>query len=47
MVNKWSVPYPAVTGEEPRDAYLYLPVGYDDDPGRRYPVLYKIGRAHV
>ena len=47
MVNKWSVPYPAVNGEEPRDAYLYLPVGYDDDPGRRYPVLYMFDGQNV
>jgi predicted alpha/beta superfamily hydrolase len=24
----------------PRDLVVYLPPGYDDDPGRRYPVLY-------
>ena len=39
MVNKWSVPYPAVNGEEARDAYLYLPAGYAEEPDRRYPVL--------
>ena len=24
----------------PRDLVVYVPPGYDDDPGRRYPVLY-------
>ena len=38
MVEKWSIPYPAYTGEEPRNVYVYLPDGMD---GReRLPVLY-------
>ena len=47
MVNKWSVPYPAVNGEEPRDVYLYLPAGYDAEPDRRYPVLYMFDGQNV
>ncbi|MEM1118610.1 MAG: alpha/beta hydrolase-fold protein [Bacteroidota bacterium] len=27
-------------GLAPRDVYVWLPPGYDDDPARRYPVLY-------
>src|SRR5437870_4178018 len=26
--------------EEPRDVWVYLPPGYHENPGRRYPVLY-------
>ncbi len=26
--------------DRPRDLVVYLPPGYDDEPGRRYPVLY-------
>ena len=47
MVNKWSVPYPAVNGEEARDAYLYLPAGYEEEPDRRYPVLYMFDGQNV
>ena len=47
MVRKWSVPYPAVGGQEERDAYLYLPVGYEEEPGRRYPVLYMFDGQNV
>ena len=47
MVRKWSVAYPAVNGEEPRDAYLYLPVGYEEEPQRRYPVLYMFDGQNV
>lgn len=47
MVRKWSVPYPAVGGEESRDAYLYLPAGYDNEPERRYPVLYMFDGQNV
>ena len=47
MVRKWSVPYPGVNGEEQRDAYLYLPVDYDQEPDRRYPVLYMFDGQNV
>ena len=47
MVKKWSVPYPAVGGEEERDVYLYLPVGYEEEPDRRYPVLYMFDGQNV
>ena len=47
MVNKWSVPYSAVNGEEARDAYLYLPAGYEEEPDRRYPVLYMFDGQNV
>ena len=40
MIKKWSITYPAHTGEEQRSAYLYLPESYSYDTDRRYPVLY-------
>ena len=47
MVRKWSVPYPGVNGEQQRDAYLYLPVDYDQEQDRRYPVLYMFDGQNV
>lgn len=32
--------FPSRFLKRPRDLVVYLPPGYDDDPGRRYPVLY-------
>lgn len=40
MVKKWEVTFPAPTGPETRQAYVYLPNSYDEEPDRRYPVLY-------
>ena len=47
MVRKWTVHYPAADDTGERDAYLYLPVGYEDDPQRRYPVLYMFDGQNV
>ena len=47
MVEKWSVDYPAVNGWEKRDAYVYLPVMYDSEPERRFPVLYMFDGQNV
>ena len=45
MVEKWSIPYPAFTGAEPRNVYVYLPDGAD---GReRFPVLYMFDGHNV
>ena len=45
MVEKWSIPYPAYTGEEPRNVYVYLPDGMD---GReRLSVLYMFDGHNV
>ena len=45
MVEKWSIPYPAYTGEEPRNVYVYLPDRMD---GReRLPVLYMFDGHNV
>ena len=40
MVKKWSVSYPAYTGAEPRNVYVYLPLSYEYEEETRYPVLY-------
>lgn len=39
MVIRSNITIPALTGDRERTAYVYLPVGYDDDD-RRYPVIY-------
>lgn len=40
MVKRFNVTLPALTGEKERRAFVYLPVGYDEKPEKRYPVLY-------
>lgn len=40
MIEKWNVAIPSLTGDRPRKAYVYLPVGYGEESGRRYPVIY-------
>ncbi len=40
MVIREKITIPALTGDKERTAYVYLPVGYDEEPKRRYPVLY-------
>jgi predicted alpha/beta superfamily hydrolase len=39
MVERWKIKIPALSGEEERTAYVYLPQGYFDGD-ERYPVLY-------
>ncbi len=38
MVETFEVTIPKLTGDRPRKAYVYLPVGFDPDD--RYPVMY-------
>ena len=40
MVIKWDVTIPRLSGDTPRRAYIYLPESYDEEPDRRYPVMY-------
>ena len=47
MIHKWSVNYPAVNGWEQRDSYVYLPAMYDEEPERRFPVLYMFDGQNV
>lgn len=40
MLKKWNVTIPALSGEIPRKAYIYLPDSWEENPEKRYPVLY-------
>ena len=40
MYRKWKITIPALTGDEPRFAYVYVPDGAAADDTRRYPTLY-------
>ena len=44
MIEKWSIGFPAPTGEEPRHVYVYTPEG---DQDMRYPVLYMFDGHNV
>ena len=47
MVIKWEVTIPRLTGEKTRRAYIYLPASYEEDPERRYPVMYMFDGHNV
>lgn len=47
MVIKWEVTLPKLTGDRKRKAYIYLPESYDEDPERRYPVMYMFDGHNV
>ena len=47
MIKQWSVCYPAVNGPEQRSVYVYLPTMYQDQPERRFPVLYMFDGQNV
>ena len=40
MLKKWDVTIPALSGDTPRKAYIYLPDAWEESPDKRYPVLY-------
>ena len=40
MYYQWNVTIPVLTGDEARNAYVYVPDGAIADDQRRYPVLY-------
>lgn len=40
MVDEWEIQIPALTGDRKRKAYVYLPVDYEYNEERRYPVMY-------
>lgn len=40
MVEEWKITIPELTGDRERKAYIYLPVGFEEEEVRRYPVLY-------
>ncbi|MBE6924215.1 MAG: alpha/beta hydrolase [Ruminococcaceae bacterium] len=47
MVIKWNVTIPKLTGEQTRQAYIYLPDSYDTDKDKRYPVMYMFDGHNV
>ena len=47
MMIKWDVTIPELTGDTPRRAYVYLPDYYDDNPERRFPVMYMFDGHNV
>ena len=47
MIEVWDVTLPALTGGEPRRAYVYVPDSAEEDPERRYPVLYMFDGLNV
>lgn len=47
MVDKFEVTIPELTGDKTRRAYIYLPESYEEDPDRRYPVLYMFDGHNV
>lgn len=47
MIKKWQITYPAYTGDEPRNAYVYIPNEAKKHPERRYPVLYMFDGHNV
>lgn len=47
MVIKWELTIPKLSGDQPRRAYIYLPDSYDEDPQRRYPVMYMFDGHNV
>ena len=40
MIIKWDITIPQLSGDQARKAYVYLPESYEEDPERRYPVMY-------
>lgn len=46
MVIKWNVTIPALSGDTPRRAYVWLPEDYKKS-GKRYPVLYMFDGHNV
>ncbi|MCC8045739.1 MAG: alpha/beta hydrolase [Clostridiales bacterium] len=47
MVDKWNITIPELTGEEERGVYVYLPNSYEEEPERRYGVLYMFDGHNV
>ncbi|MBQ1424126.1 MAG: alpha/beta hydrolase [Lachnospiraceae bacterium] len=40
MYDQWEVELPELTGDEVRNAYIYVPDEAEEDPDLRFPVLY-------
>lgn len=47
MLHKWELTIPTLSPRVKRRAYLYLPRAYDQQPDRRFPVLYMFDGHNV
>ncbi len=47
MIVKWEVTLPGLSGDEVRNAYVYLPPKAETHPGTRFPVLYMFDGHNV
>ena len=47
MIYKWDLTIPQLSGDKTRKGYIYLPDFYDDEPERRYPVMYMFDGHNV
>jgi predicted alpha/beta superfamily hydrolase len=47
MVKKLEVKIPKLSGDMTRRVYLYLPDSYDEEPEKRYPVMYMFDGHNV
>ena len=47
MVKKWNVTIPTLSGDKPRRAYIWLPEDYEENPDKRYPVMYMFDGHNV
>ena len=47
MVKKWKVKIPTLSGDMDRRAYIYLPASYNQEPEKRYPVMYMFDGHNV
>ena len=47
MVEKWEITIPKLSGEQTRMVYICLPESYEEEPDRRYPVMYMFDGHNV
>ena len=47
MLEKWDIAIPELTGDALRSVYVYIPDSCQEDPERRYPVLYMFDGHNV
>ena len=47
MITKWTLTIPELSGDEPRNAYVYVPDEWEENPDHRYPVLYMFDGHNV
>ena len=47
MIDKWPISYPAITGKEDRNVYVYIPDCAEEDEEARFPVLYMFDGHNV